>query len=533
MRKVLLFIICALLFISHSYAQDAEKLSAITGQIMEAGDNHGLYLALEEATDLYFNENKYNEFVEFLNSLVRQKEELGPAVNYYIALSRYHQLKFLEQVQSWDEYFNKGNLYRDQITEGLKKALSVTGPAEALNIHARLLSWQFHRDREDALRDASLTELMDAVLEYCKAARDLEPVKDAADRLFYYGEKAKARELYKTYVRKMVTLEIKDEGLEKVALDSYKEGNIELTQNLYDIYIERISAAMPQEKLIPVLINLANLFVYKEEGPNEPAYAEYAEKIFSKIEELEGKKAFDEGLIYLRAFNLEKAKEYSKAKDLYLTLLSRFPESRHSDEANFKLGIIYTYILRDKKTGEAYFKNCAQNRTVNPCLVSGLYQLGLLAQWEGNNVLAQDYYHELIEKAGARFSYSAALAQQRLKEIEESEPLDYNLKTFLDVSFKDEYATLDMAQLGLTASSYILKKGEEVNITSYAHIQESGCMQPEIKYIWSGDTGKIRPAIDAPSFTTNYTWEGTNLVNLVVVSPTGIVERNLLLLDVR
>ena len=62
-------------------------------------------------------------------------------------------------------------------------------------------------------------------------------------------------------------------------------------------------------------------FSYKDQGPKDPAYAE---KLFKEMEQSAGRDVFDEGLMYLRAFNLEKSKEYPKAKEAYLELLKHF-----------------------------------------------------------------------------------------------------------------------------------------------------------------------------------------------------------------
>jgi len=517
--------------ITHHYcfAQDNSTLVNLTKQIMEAKNNKQLYASFEELRGLHFKENKYNEFVEFLKSLSQQKEALGPFVDYYTALARYYQIKHLEETQEWDEYFSQGNNYRDQVTAAAGKAIDSTNPKDALNIYSRLLLWQFHKDQQDAFVEPSLSDLTQAISEYAKDAKDLKPIREVADKLLAYGEKGKSKELYQTYVNKLTGSVKEDKELEDIALGFYKEGNLELSGRLYDVYIERIAKTYPKEKLIPILINIARNFSYQDEGKKD---AYYAEKLFNKIEEIGTKNAFDEQLSYLRAFNVEKIKEYPRAKDFYLDLLQRYPQTKYADEAYFKAGIISTYVLRDIKTGRGYFEKLAQKEILSPQVISGLYQLGLLAQWENDLATAKDYYNSLLKKAGNDFTETVALAQERLKEITESKPIGYNLKTFLDVSLKEENPAFTAGLADLNSSRYRLKKDESTDFRCAPYTVESGCMQIEIQYLWSGDLGTAKPPLEKSEFNTTYVQGGTKEINLVVVSPSGVLDRSIEIVDV-
>jgi len=520
-------------------AQDSNRLVGLSKQIMEAKTKDESYLAFEDLTDLYFNENKYNEFVVFLNSLIIQKKELEPQVNYYIALGRYYQLKHLEKTQDWDEYFSQGNTYREQITDSLQKTITSLPSQDALNIYAKLILWKFHQDQQDAFSESALSALVSSTLGYAKEAGNFVPLKDVADELLVYGEKGKAKEIYKIYVDKIVTSDIKDEQLNNIASDFYKEKHLELAEAIYDVYVDRAVKSIAKEKLIPILMDIAKKFSYpaasesalggKDEGLKDTFYAE---KIFKKIEEIGTKDIFDEELIYLRAFNLEKAKDYPAAKDLYSNLVGRYPNSVYVDEANYKVGIISTYILRDINTGKSYFKELAQKETLSAQVISSLYQLGLLSQWEEDNVKAKEYYNKLLEKAGDGFPETVTLAKERSKEIEKAKPIEYNLKMFLDVSLKEEYANFDMTKIDLRASIYRAKKDQVIDINSVPYIEQSGCLQVELQYLWSGHLGTAKSSSSEPSFNTTYIHPGTKEINLIVISASGVVDRNIDLVDV-
>jgi len=303
------------------------------------------------------------------------------------------------------------------------------------------------------------------------------------------------------------------------------------------MFIGRISA-YPKEKSIPILIEIAKNFAYsaagelggKDEGLKD---AFYAENVFKKIEDLGKEEAFNEELIYLRAFNLEKAKEYNQAKNTYLSLVQRFPGSAYADEADFKTAIISTYILRDIKNGRSYFEKLAQKEAPSPQAIASLYQLGLLSQWEENFTSAKEYYNKLIERAKESFIETVTQAKERIKEIEENKPIDYNLKMFLDLSLKGENTVYDMTKLDLKASLYTPKRGQDLTISSNPSMPQAGCIQVEVRYLWSADLGKITPSLEQASFNTSFTGPGTKVINLVVVLPSGVLDRDIVLIDVR
>ena len=551
--NVLSFVICALVLLSHLCfgichlfaAQEDNKLVTLSKQIIEAKTNESLYPLFKELKDLYFSrtmikseggiplsagkENKFSDFVVFLESLKTKKDALSPFINYYIALSRYQQLKYLEETQNWDEYFAKGNDYRDQITGNAAQTIASAAVSEPLRLYAKLILWQFHRDQQDTFHESALTDLMNSALEYAKGATDMLPIKDIAQQLQAYDEKAKSRQLYKIYIDKLIASNIKDEELSGVALGFYKQGNLELSEAIYDVYMGRISA-YPKGKSIPILIEIAKSFAYKDEGLKD---AFYAEKVFKKIEDLDKEEAFNEELIYLRAFNLEKVKEYDQAKNIYINLVQRFPNSVYAVEADFKTAIIFTYVLRDIKNGRSYFEKISQKEVLSPQAIASLYQLGLLSQWEENLTSAKEYYNKLIERAKEGFIETVTQAKERIREIKENKPIDYNLNLFLDLSLKEENTIYDMTKLDLKASLYTPKKGQDLAITAYPSMPESGCIQVEVRYLWSADLGKIAPPPEQASFNTSFTDPGTKVINLVVVSPSGVLDRDITLIDVR
>jgi tetratricopeptide (TPR) repeat protein len=281
------------------------------------------------------------------------------------------------------------------------------------------------------------------------------------------------------------------------------------------------------DKSMPILIAIAKDFLYKDKGSYD---AEYAEKIFKGIERLAGKEAFDEELRYLRAYNLEKSKEYIPAEEQYRILTEAFPQTKRYDEVIYKAGIITTYIARDIEKGRLYFEKLSQKSDVSAQVISSLYHLGLIYQWQKDSVKAKEYYLKLTERAGSDFVETQELAKQRLKEIENSQEIEYNLRMFLEATFSSD-PRYDMGRLELKASPFRVENEQSTQIQALAYMPESGCMSVEVNYLWSGHLGTATPSTTRQEFPASYKHRGTKETNLVVVTSSGALDRSLIMVD--
>ena len=130
-----------------------------------------------------------------------------------------------------------------------------------LNIQAQLLLYEFYKDQhDDVVSGQTLSDLAKSVVEYAQNSSDPKVIKDIADKLVALGEKTKSKELYRTYVNKITGSEIKDEELGGIAKEFFSEGNLELSEAVYDKYIERIEKSLPKEEVISTLIKIAKMF---------------------------------------------------------------------------------------------------------------------------------------------------------------------------------------------------------------------------------------------------------------------------------
>jgi len=329
-------------------------------------------------------------------------------------------------------------------------------------------------------------------------------------------------------VEKLTAADIKLDKLKQVAVNFYKEANLDLSESIFDAYIDKAVKSLPKEKMVSELIEIASMFSYKAKGESDMPYAE---KIFAKAESLGGKEALNEEQIYLRALNLEKSKEWAKCADIYSELINRFPQSKYADRAQFKAGVISTYILRERDKGTGYFVKLSE-MNASAQSISSLYQLGLLSQWEKDYPKAKAYYNKLLEKAQSNFTETQAMAKARLKEIEEGKAIESSLLGFLDNSLKEENSQFDMSRVSLTLNPYNAAVDSEVAISSNALSGASGCMQVELQYLWSGDLGSVVPNSAQSGFPTTYKDTGSKVIFLVVLAPSGTLDRALDFADI-
>jgi len=544
--RLLSAIILCLTF-CNAQAEDAEIISSLTQKIIGTENLESAYPAFEELTESYFSARRYNEYADLLKNLAQKKKELEPAVDYYAALTRYYQLKYLEDAQSWDEYFNKGNDYRGQIKDSLDRAIQATAlNADVYGLNARLLLWKFYKGKQDDAGTAALGGLMDYISRYAAGnAQNLLAIKEAGYELLSFNEKIKAKMVYEIYADKLLTSGVSQEELGETALGLYKEGNLGLAESIYNLYIEEALKTFAPEKSAPLLMEIGRLFLY---GRQKPYDAFYAETILAKAEEVAGIEIFDEELMYLRALSLEKTRQFERARAAYDNFAARFPASGHVHEAAFKSAFISAYALGELNDAKARFQDLAAGQNPDAYTAAGLYQLGLFSQWENDLEAAKSYYVKALsvgtvhyavptnaktEQSSVPASEVAVLAQERLNEIAGSRPMAYNLKTFLDAAI-NHGASLraDASTLGLSADSYTIDKNEFVFISSTAVPLESGCVQVSIEYLWSGQCGKTKPSSDSFSFNTSYDSPGPKVINLVAVSPTGLMGWDFAIIDV-
>ena len=198
--------LCCIVFSCKTFAADRPEIISLQKSILKADCKEDIVKPLDELKGLYFKENRYSDFVEFLKPLAEKKGCFSTTVSYYIEFARYTQLKYLEEKQLWDEYFSQGNNYRDDITASAQKVIEKAEVGDPILVRSRLILWQFHRDQQDPFAQEALSGLMDVSAGYVATGKDVGVIKEVADKLLAYAEKSKAKELYRLYAGKLITL---------------------------------------------------------------------------------------------------------------------------------------------------------------------------------------------------------------------------------------------------------------------------------------------------------------------------------------
>jgi len=483
---------------------------------------------LTSLKDAYFKENRYKEFIDYLKNL-KGKNPADAEINYFLALSYYKQLKYLEETQNWEEYFNDGNTYRQELVNCAQQVIDTTKSLDKLNLYAQLLLWQFYKDQNNPLEASTKKALLESCNLYAQGASDKEPLKEIAQIFSDYAEKIEAQKLFKLYVQGLVASEKDLEKIKELA-NSYLKDNSEISILLYDAYIQRLldNPSMPKETVIKELLTIAKNFSFNYNSEND---LEYAEKLFKQMETLFGKDVFDEETLYLRGYNLERLKKYPLALEEYLYFLKSFADSKYAEKVTFKSGIIYTYSKGDIEKGRHYFKSLAEKESPSWYVFSSLYQLGLLSQWQKDFSQAEIYYNDLLKRADDSFKELKDLAQKRIEELKSDGQLEYNLKIFMDLCLNKESMLKGSADFKITE-----KEAQENKIFHFCAevlLPQSGCMSVETNYLWSGTLGSKDKVLPQESeFESTYQTPGTRIVNLVVVTPSGTLDKTYLMFDI-
>lgn len=489
---------------------------------------------LQQLKECYYSAGRYGDFVSFLKTLAAKRKDLAAWAYYYAGLARCDQLVSLEAEKKWDEYFSSGDVYRREAGEYAGKAVKSATGGGALPVYSRLLLWRSLREDRDDSAAKLLPELLSATREYAASAGAVpEPVKDVADGLAAAGEKTRAAGLYKLYIEKKAFAAAGIGEIGELAEVFFKEANLLLAEPAYDAYTEGLlrSPAYSLQEKTGMLLETAGRFVYNDNGVCDP---EYAEKIFAVVESSAGPEGFTEDWLYTRAWNLEKSRSFEKAEKYYAELAGRFPSGGHADEAAFKAGVIRLYALRDIEGGKPYLQKLADSGRQNPYVVSAIYHLALLLQWEGDSSRAAEYYNNLIGLAGGHYEEEVALSRARMAELAGNKPVEYNLRTFLELSFRPENSVYNMSRLDLKTSPAQADPGENVSVASSAHTAESGCMPVKLSFLWSGQTGKESGlSADDAGFSTVYRERGSRVINVVALYPSGTIDRSFVIVDVR
>ena len=511
---------------------DTSVLDTLLTQLDQAKTDEEVTLCLESLKGYYIEKDRFDDFAGVLTSFKKQKKQWRGYVDYYLAVLRTAELKHLEEVQDWNAYFSRKDTLRAEVERDMHQAIASSKQGEALSVLSRLFLWSYYKDAQDIGAPEALVSLLSACQAYAKETKYFSPLKTCADTLASSGEISSARAVYALFVDGLLKANSSAQEVERLAQDFLREGNLALSQTLYDVLFARARQGKDKEREVLLLEQVAKQFAYTSGRAHaDPAYAE---NVLSELESIVGKDAFSQELAYVRAFNLEKMRQFADARIWFDRYSQAFPAGVHAQEAIFKTALIDAYVLGEIAQGEREFAQLAQLEEASPWKVSALYQLGLLAQWQGNTVTAGEFYTRCIASGVNTHQDVCESARQRMAEIEKGAPIAYALKTYLEVALgKRAIETSTAGSVSLESDPGKQALFGKVSLLAQAPAFETGCMSVEVSYLWSGDLGSAQPSDVDYSFESAYVSAGTKVVNVVVVSPSGIVDYGFTTVDIR
>ena len=512
--------------------ESADNLDLLKQDINQGKTAEEVRPQLKELADLCIQENKFNEFYDFLATLEKDgKFSSSPLIYYYEALIRFKQIEFLEQNQSWEELFDNKDLYGSQITKALESAKQLIAEVDDLSLRIKFLEWQLIKDEPSASINA-LEELFNLAQGYSKQQNDAQVIKEIADDLSNREEINYARKLYNVYVSKVSEMDIGYNELKNLAEDFLERNKVDLAASLFESYLERLTSEQEDTGVtIQEMFVIAKRFAHS--GWVEGLDPFYAEQVYEKIYAFYEQEAFSGSSQYDRAYNLERSKEYEPCLQEYLKLVDDYPEYEDRDRIYFRLGVISAYSFQDVEQAREYFLKVVENFPDSLDYLNSLYHLGLLSHAQDDFDKAMQYYLEIQEltKNLQVKPDLAEMAESRIKEIAEEEDIEYNLKTFLDTVLAEEegkkYIHLEL--YAKAAKDYL---EETIKFQTNSYYLETGCLQQDFTYLWSGQLGENQNPFNQFEFETNYSEVGTKVVNVVLVGSTGAVDGTIEMADI-
>jgi hypothetical protein len=198
---------------------------------------------------------------------------------------------------------------------------------------------------------------------------------------------------------------------------------------------------------------------------------------------------------------------------------------------SFKLGVIYAFVKKDVAKASVYWNMVVQSASAGPYGPSGAYMLGIVNQWQGDTDDAKKFFAQVSDKSKDAYPRTAALASARAKEIEDGKPMEYALKSFLDIALNPDSSRFDMSRVEIVPAAFIVKKGETIAVSANAVLPESGCMQVQLQYYWSGDIESEVPSQES-GFNAVFNEPGTKVICVVVTTPSGVIDVGFQMIDV-
>ncbi len=490
--------------------------------MLSAGTCRAQAASLEKQSQDYYARHDYDGFYEYLAKLLA-KDSQNPEIYFYLALTRQTQIEYWQDIKNWEGVYDKAPAYRGEITKNLEEAQGLIKYNPVLLLEIKYLEYKNVKGDSPDKASEAFDGLLNIAVTSSASEGLVSKIKEIADELSALEDKSFARRLYAVYADKISEANLSTEQLKAIGAGFLEEKNIYLAKTIFDAYLKKV----PQDPklLAGSIVSIADKFA--DNGWKEGLDPFYAEELYTRAAALGGAGAFEAESQYLRAFNLERMKNYKQSFKEYKKFLDAYPESSRLPEVYFRLGVLAAYAQKDIPSAQAYFLKIRDEFPQDVLCVYGLYQLGLLKQWKEDFPEAKKSYELCLSGAQeAGFDMDRAktvlLAKERLREIDEGKSFKYSLKLFFEETFKEAAGEAPFGlSVDLTArpSKAHLEKHVKYEVTTSN--PQTGCMMPLYSYEWSGETGGMSNIPNSPELITVYARPGIKVVQVAVVGPQG------------
>ncbi|MFH2136924.1 MAG: hypothetical protein ABII88_00260 [Candidatus Omnitrophota bacterium] len=465
---------------------------------------------LTETVSNFLKDEQFLEAVEYLDKMHQQKDagEVNDLfyIEYYILLTKSQYLDYLAIKEDWQDYYNS---YHDLDTQIINKAKQLVDkyPLAMTSIDIQYLAWKAYVREEDEAESSVFDKLVSMVISYTAKKGDIVKFKEVADLVGHESGGAYLEKLFKGYQDYLISKKADIPGIEslaEIAQRYMEEGRNDMSRVVYERYMSLIRGRYPREQGIAKLSLVADKF--RADGFSQAKDAEFAEIVYSYIEEHFGSDALAEKEVFSRAYNLELSGNYERAVEEYKKFVKTYKESDFLAEAYSRLGIINFYVLAAPEQAIAFFQKAMDISPESPLVLLCIYETALYFQWKEENEKARELYTRLVESN----DNLAALAKQRLEEIDSGAGMPENLKNLFNIIFTPVQESTVV--LTLTAEPEKSFVNQPVKIIATAQDFAAGTVQPLFVYDWLRDTGKTINPGNVTEFTTEYESAGPKVV---------------------
>ncbi len=468
----------------------------------------------EERLKEYVSGGRFNEGLESIS----KDDSIYPEYKKYLeALLKFYELKHWEKAQDWKNFYNQGLIYKKEIKETLNSLLEGEYQNPLLRIKAEsLLGVILKNEGNDSYLNI-YRDLHADIRNYLSQTQDMEGVLSCADFFYENQDKDSARKIYRTILRTVKNKQVSLEKLKSLG-EKFYGSDRDFSASVYKIYLDRLRDVNPDEEYWKEIKRI--FFMFCSWG-----FETKSESNFSLISDITSQflqcgPVLDNALLYLCAFNSQRAKDYPQSIEFYKKLLDKTP-GEIREEIIFKIALL-SFFNEDRKNFLKYSSLLEKENPSSIYLGPIFYIKGILAHYEEDFASSQRLYGKSM-----KFSLDPGIPKL-LERAKKNKPLPENIRIYLDLYF---HKILPQGSTSISLSPAMALVSEPIRGQAQYFIPGLGCLQPQVVYLWWGWLGRDSyPSQN--TFSASYERQGPQIIFCSIQTPTGFLDRDQELLEV-